>query len=275
MLQLILLAYPDRVARRRAPPGKCRRDRRRRRREAGRRVGRPAGRVFRALDAREDQHSTTREAPGIASSVRVEWLEECSRNRFGVSERPSSTNPASASVGRGRVWYRDLLLREDQDVAVDPRAGEVLAEALRQRADEIFGADESAADWLARLRFVQTHLPEHPGRQWRRSSSATCSHSLAATGDRLRNSIAVCSCLLWPARSSIRWIDSLKSMRRWSWLLPAGVASGSTIEAAIGRYWRFDCRNIWMGRHAAPRDGPCPGVAASAGAEFPAGADYR
>jgi ATP-dependent helicase HrpB len=54
-------------------------------------------------------------------------------------------------------------LREDQDAPVEPgRAGEVLAESLIPRAREVFESVESSADWLARLRFVQTHLPEHP-----------------------------------------------------------------------------------------------------------------
>jgi ATP-dependent helicase HrpB len=163
MLQLILLAYPDRVARRRVPGG-----------NAAAIVGGGGVKLasesvvrqaefFVALDAQEDQRSTTREAlVRIASAVRVEWLEECLPQSIRREREIVFDETRQRVVGRGRVWYRDLLLREDQDAPVDAeRAGEVLAEALHARAEEIFGADESAAQWLARLRFLQTHLPEH------------------------------------------------------------------------------------------------------------------
>jgi ATP-dependent helicase HrpB len=98
----------------------------------------------------------------IASAVRVQWLEEHYPQTIRREREVVFDEGRHRVVGRGRVWYRDLLLREDQDAPVEPaRAGEVLAEALRPHAKEIFEADESAADWLARLRFVQTHLPEH------------------------------------------------------------------------------------------------------------------
>ena len=164
MLRLILVAYPDRVARRRVAGG-----------DAAAIVGGGGVKLaaesvvrqaefFVALDAREDHRSTSREAlVRIASAVRVEWLEEMFPQSIRREREVVFDDARQRVVGRGRVWYRDLLLREDQDAPVEmERAGEVLAEALHPRAAEIFEADESAADWLARLRFVRTHLPEHP-----------------------------------------------------------------------------------------------------------------
>jgi ATP-dependent helicase HrpB len=66
-------------------------------------------------------------------------------------------------VGRGFVRYRDLVLSEDNDAAVDPReAGKTLAAALRPRAREIFGGDERALNLLARINLLQRFMPEHP-----------------------------------------------------------------------------------------------------------------
>ncbi len=164
MLQLILLAYPDRVARRRVPGAGAAAI------VGGGGVKLAAESVVRqaeffvALDAREDQRSQTRKAlVRIASAVRVEWLEELFPQSIRREREVVFDEGRQRVVGRGRVWYRDLLLREDQDAPVDAeRAAEVLAHALAPRAAEIFEADASAGDWLARLRFVQKHLPEHP-----------------------------------------------------------------------------------------------------------------
>jgi ATP-dependent helicase HrpB len=186
LLQMILLAYPERVARRRA-------------------AGAPSATIvggggvklaaesvvrqaefFVALDAREDQRSLAREAlVRIASSVRVEWLEELFPQSIRREREIVFDEPRQRVVGRGRVWYRDLLLREDQDAPVDPqRAGEALAEALRPRAAEIFESDESSADWLARLRFVRQHLSEHP---WPVMDAAQLGELLAAAAHGKRS----------------------------------------------------------------------------------------
>jgi ATP-dependent helicase HrpB len=66
-------------------------------------------------------------------------------------------------AGVSKVYYRDLLLREDQSAPVDPeQAQRVLAEALRPRAAEIFAADEATSAWLARLALLRDAMPEHP-----------------------------------------------------------------------------------------------------------------
>ena len=59
--------------------------------------------------------------------------------------------------------YRDLVLREDKDAAVDHvQAAAVLAAATRPLAAELFAADESAAALLARVALLRKWMPEHP-----------------------------------------------------------------------------------------------------------------
>ena len=66
-------------------------------------------------------------------------------------------------IGFVRTWYRDLLLEDDRNAAVDPTAGgEALANALRTKAAEIFAGDETAANLLMRVALLRQHMPEHP-----------------------------------------------------------------------------------------------------------------
>jgi ATP-dependent helicase HrpB len=65
-------------------------------------------------------------------------------------------------VGFVRTWYRDLLLEDDRNAAVDPVAGgAALAAALRSKATELFGADEASANLLTRVAMLRQHMPEH------------------------------------------------------------------------------------------------------------------
>jgi ATP-dependent helicase HrpB len=162
MLRWLLLAYPDRVARRRGPSN-----------ATGVMVGGRGVRLapesvvrdaefFLALDPCEDRRGGTREARvRIASAVRVEWLEAF----FPESVRREQTVRFDADrqvvVGVRAVWYRDLLVREDGHAAVDPSAASAaLAGALRPRASAFFHADEAASAWLARLDFLKRAMPE-------------------------------------------------------------------------------------------------------------------
>jgi ATP-dependent helicase HrpB len=162
MLRWIVLAYPDRVVRRRGPSD-----------ATGVMVGGRGVRLspesvvreaefFVALDPREQRRGGTREAlVGIASALRVEWLEEL----FPASlrrERAAQLDEARQRViGVNTLWYRDLLLREDRSAPLDPEtASATLAEALRPRAEEFFHRDEAAAQWLARLELIRRAMPE-------------------------------------------------------------------------------------------------------------------
>jgi ATP-dependent helicase HrpB len=65
-------------------------------------------------------------------------------------------------VGFVRIWYRDLLLEDDRNAAVDAdQAGQTLAAALRPRAREMFTADQPSANLLVRVALLARHMPEH------------------------------------------------------------------------------------------------------------------
>jgi ATP-dependent helicase HrpB len=164
LLKLMLQAYPDRVCRRRRSD-----------RSAGIMTGGSAARFdaesvvgqaefFLALDARDDPRSQNREAMvRIASAIRLEWLMEMFP-QFVTRERTTLFDEdRQRVVGRGVVRYRDLVLSEESDAAVDPHeAGKTLAAALRPRATEIFSGDERAVNLLARIVLLRRVMPEHP-----------------------------------------------------------------------------------------------------------------
>jgi ATP-dependent helicase HrpB len=164
LFKLPLLAYPDRVARRRgADPN------------AAVMVGGGGVKLaaesavkqaefFLALDARHDQRRFTREAlVRVASAIDVRWLEELFPESIRRERAVIFDGQRERVVGVSTVYYRDLLLREDRNAPVDPeQAQRVLAEALRPRAAEIFAADEAASAWLARLALLREAMPEHP-----------------------------------------------------------------------------------------------------------------
>jgi ATP-dependent helicase HrpB len=161
VLRWLLLAYPDRVVKRRGVE------------RTGVMVGGRGVRLgpesslgdaelYLALDAREDRRAGLLEAQvSLASTVTLEWLEALFPDAV-RRERPIQYDePRRRVVCAHQLWYHDLLLREDFSATVNPDdAGLVLAEALRDRAASIVRADPDAALWLARLSFAAQALPE-------------------------------------------------------------------------------------------------------------------
>ena len=161
LLKLPLLAYPDRVCRRRASDS-----------SAGVMVGGGGvrlaaesvvrqGEFFLALDARQDERGAKREAfVRVASAIDVAWLEESFPRSVRRERQAVYDESRDRVVGRGVTWYRDLPLREDDNSLVDPAtAGRVLAEWVAPRAAEILRTDESARRWLARLDLLRKAMP--------------------------------------------------------------------------------------------------------------------
>lgn len=164
LLKLMLLAYPDRVCRRRESD-----------RSAATMTGGSGVRLdpesvvgqdefFLALDARDDPRSQNREAMvRIASAIRVEWLMEMFPHFITRQRTTLFDEDRQRVVGRGIVRYRDLILSEESDAAVDAEAaGKTLAAALRPRAMGIFSEDERAVNLLARVNLLRRLMPEHP-----------------------------------------------------------------------------------------------------------------
>ena len=162
LLKLPLLAYPDRVCRRRASDP-----------AAGAMVGGGGVRLaadsvvrqdefFLALDARHDERSAKREAlVRVASGVDVRWLEELFPQSVVRERRAVYDEQRDRVVGRGVTRYLDLPLREDDDAPVDAdTAGGVLARWVKQRAVDILLADEAAARWVRRLDLLRQAMPE-------------------------------------------------------------------------------------------------------------------
>ncbi|MGA2232730.1 MAG: ATP-dependent helicase HrpB [Tepidisphaeraceae bacterium] len=163
LLKLALLAYPDRVARRRKSDpetavmvgG------------AGLRVARESvvrtAEFFVAVDVRQDDRAAKGESlVRVASAIEPEWLEELFPNA--VQRRQS----VRFDEQRGKVTaltekvYLDLVLSHETDAAIDPSAaGVALAAALQPRARKIFADDEATATLLARLEFLRKWMPEH------------------------------------------------------------------------------------------------------------------
>jgi ATP-dependent helicase HrpB len=162
LLKLVLAAYPDRVCRRRASD-----------RETavmvgggGVRLGRETvvqdAEYFVAVDARGDDRSREKEAQvRIASGIEEGWLEELFPQEVKRRRGAVFDEAKQRVVGVSGVYYRDLVLREERDVAVDGEtAGRVLAEALKSRAREMFDGDERARNVLARVALLREHMPE-------------------------------------------------------------------------------------------------------------------
>ncbi len=164
LLKLILQAYPDRVARRRqSQPNSAISVNGTGLRLADESIVRQPE-FFVAIDARHDDWSRTREAlVKIASAIEPAWLEELFPNQIRRERSVIYDESRERVVGRSALYYRDLLLKEDTNAAVDPeQAAAALAAALRPRATELFQSNESAATLLSRIRFLQRHLPDRP-----------------------------------------------------------------------------------------------------------------
>ncbi len=163
LLRLLLVAFPDRVCRRRASDPM-----------AGRMVGGRGvrleadsvvrdGDLFLALDPRDDDRGLSREARvRIASLVRAEWLEGVFPGAVVVEKSARFDEGRQRVVGVHLVRYRDLVIEEDRHVALDPvMASDVLAGALIPRGLDFVREQEAAASWLARFELVARAMPEH------------------------------------------------------------------------------------------------------------------
>jgi ATP-dependent helicase HrpB len=164
MLKAMLLAYPDRVCRRRKSDP-----------SAALMTGGTGVRLapesavtqsefFLALDARDDERAQSREAlVRLASAIEVAWLEELYPQFISRAVEAVYDQTRQRVVGRVTVKFRNLVLSEESDAAVKPaEAGAVLGSALRAHAREIFLADEKSAQPLSRLAFLRHHMPEQP-----------------------------------------------------------------------------------------------------------------
>ncbi|AGA30586.1 ATP-dependent helicase HrpB [Singulisphaera acidiphila] len=164
MLRWVVLAYPDRVVRRRGSEVTGLMVGGRGVRLAPESVVRDAE-FFVALDPREDRRGGTSEARvRLASALSVDWLEELFPDAVRRERLVRFDEERQRPVGVNTFSYRGLPLREDRNAPVDPaEASRALAEFLQPRAAAFFQEDEAAAAWLARLTFLTQALPDLDG----------------------------------------------------------------------------------------------------------------
>jgi ATP-dependent helicase HrpB len=162
LLRLVLLAFPDRVVRRRGTDG-----------TTGVMVGGrgvrldPASVVrdaefFLALDPREDRRGGKLEARvHMASAIQHEWLEELFPDGI-TRERSVEFDEAKGRVvGVSTLSYLDLPLREDRTLPVDPdSAGKAMAKSLAHQGRSFFERDDASTAWLARLDLAVRVMPD-------------------------------------------------------------------------------------------------------------------
>lgn len=159
--KLILLAYPDRVCRRRSDP------------RTGTMVGGAGVRLttdctvlrgdyFVAVDARQDDRSRNREVSvRIASRIEPEWLQTMFPQSI-VHERTLEYDAIrDRVVGRVRLKYQDLSIQETTDPQVDPEeASEILVQVLWETWDQILQSHSELGGLVNRIRFLAHHLPD-------------------------------------------------------------------------------------------------------------------
>ena len=181
LLKALLVAFPDRVARRRAN------DPMRGVQVGGRGVRLEAssvvreGEFFLAIDPRDDRRAGVKEARvSLASAVRREWLEELFPGQVRTERAVRFDADRGRVVAESRRLFRDLILSEEPHGAVDAQeAGRVMAEALAVEAEAFFRGDDAAARLLDRLEFGRKHLaeeawPEFGGAEFAGAIEALC-----------------------------------------------------------------------------------------------------
>lgn len=164
MLRWLLLAYPDRVARRRRagePFGLM---------AGGRGVRLEAGSVVRdwelflALDPFEDAGSGRDEANarvGLAAGTRAEWLAELFPEHWSREKRVEYDEARGRAVGVALTRFLDLVIEERPNVEVEAEeASRALSARLAARASEWIGGDAEASEFLARVEFLRGARPE-------------------------------------------------------------------------------------------------------------------
>jgi ATP-dependent helicase HrpB len=166
---LLLLAYPDRIARRRSTTGDA---------FAAVMVGNTGLRLapesltpaiaqselFLALDVHHDPRSKRAEA-AVRTALPLDraTLERLFPEDFRTETALEYDEQKQKVTAFTREFFADLLLREDPHGKIDPvRAGKVLATALAPRAAELFTQNEPAAKLLARTALLRQFMPEHP-----------------------------------------------------------------------------------------------------------------
>jgi ATP-dependent RNA helicase HrpB len=162
LLKLVLLAYPDRVCKRRESNP-----------DSATMVGGfgvkidPASIVvsaslFVAVDARDDVRSNTREAVSrVLSEVDPAWFAELFPHLLSTTREVQMDESTGKVQARIITRFADLPIKEQTDHHAEAAdIASALASVVRKSARAIFDADKKAGQVLQRLAFVRQHVPE-------------------------------------------------------------------------------------------------------------------
>jgi ATP-dependent helicase HrpB len=118
--------------------------------------------LYLALDAREERRGGRREVQVfLASAVAPEWLDELQAASLRRERATVFDASRQRVVGVARLFFEDLLLREDVTSDLDATdAGRVLAKEFRRRGHSIALGNERVVEWLARLDLLRRNVPE-------------------------------------------------------------------------------------------------------------------
>ncbi len=158
----LLLAYPDRVCKRREPGSD------RAVMVGGRGVRLDPGSVvkeaafFLALDPRETKRSEKREAlVRLACAIEVEWLGHAFPDAMKAERSVFYDETRGRSVAITTTLYHDLPLREDPHGSLtDRQAEQALADWLTPRAMAYLRENEETSRWLDRYEFLRAEIPD-------------------------------------------------------------------------------------------------------------------
>ncbi len=168
LLQLPLLAYPDRVCKRRENDPM-----------RGLMVGGGGvhlaessivrdGDFFLALDAQQQIRAGKRQSQvRISSRIEPQWLQELFPASITQRDQTSWDEDRRQVVARRIVYYLDLPLRSSELPQVDQhQARRILAEQLRDQALDIFRSDPSAKQMICRVALLRRFMPDHAWPSW-------------------------------------------------------------------------------------------------------------
>ena len=162
LLRLVLLAYPDRVVRRRGKTD-----------ATGVMVGGRGVRLdpesvvrdaefFLALDPRDDRRGAVREAKvRIASAIDVDWLDDLFPGAVRREQAVVFDPERRRAVGVVARRYLDLTLHEDRGApAPADQASAALVAEFAPEGRAFFERNDAANAWLRRLDLARRHVPE-------------------------------------------------------------------------------------------------------------------
>jgi ATP-dependent helicase HrpB len=160
LLALALIAYPDRVCRRRGEGLATARM------TGGRGIRLDRSSVvanaefFIAIDPREAQAGGGKEARvRIASAIDLAWLFELFPEAIRRDRAVSFDETRGRAVCRETTYYHDLPIHEGQPQPANPaESSQALATWLSSRVQEFISQDELASAWLERLTFLRSAM---------------------------------------------------------------------------------------------------------------------